>query len=363
MNLLNIYAGLKILEFYEEQLLIIFKKYLANELDQYKDGKNDVLLKKYTTFYKSCILGLENKNNDTEVLVKNSNVLLNILSHIATKVNLEKEQIKIVCKLIGNLKKIQLKLRNESTGTTDNEKHAKETAKSMIEKHKDETTSKSESEAKEESNSTETPVPKSREHYKLSINTSKYRIIRNILSDLIKNLYTIRSVGYIFDDSSNKYLTKYNVYECDKIVPENDTYYYNCIVKSLYDKVTAAAEKIEKLLKSLKKLVHKLHVDLKFCELKTIGTDSLEDDVGKYITLIIGDSEFRVDYLTEGNTYEEMINLITENTKKIPDYIKLICINILVVCQDYEVVVAINSIGGKNINDICDVIAEDLYNY
>jgi hypothetical protein len=116
MNYQTIYDGIKILEMNKSSLINTFGIYLKSELKKDNIGnKDNLLFDKFQDFYKSSLTKIINQE-DKDMFLKNIVTLLNVLSHIATKININEADLNIIYKLMGNLKKLQFKIQ---TGTNN----------------------------------------------------------------------------------------------------------------------------------------------------------------------------------------------------------------------------------------------------
>ena len=135
MNYQTVYDGIKILEMNKDSIISTFNIYLKTELKKDVGNKDKLLYDKFQTFYKGCMNDLKDIK-DKEIIIKNTFTLLNILSHIATKLTLEEENLNIICKLLGNLKKIQFKLQKETNTSSPTTTPSTEMASSSISSEK-----------------------------------------------------------------------------------------------------------------------------------------------------------------------------------------------------------------------------------
>jgi hypothetical protein len=470
MNYIHVYDGVKILEMNKELIIKIFNLYLKKELNKEVGNKDILLYEKFQNFYKGCMTGII-KKDETETLLKNTSILLNVLTHITTKLNLESVDLNIICKLLGNIKKIQFKVQSgeisEKTNTEisrqeqnkkdklhkqeilkvevnkeiseksesikskslkfsidnnniykntydkilkseenkqdiKNYKNEKEDILNKIEKiretrknkHRksspesttcnstsmDTTTipnssacepistdiSKTDSESSKTIETEYKPYKKNKQYTK-SYNTNRkgkrYDLMKKPLSLLNKDYYQVRSITYIYDESANKFIDKYTMFDCDKIIDDCDVYNYNLLVKSLYDRMTTTLDYLNKNLMAVEKIICKLKIkNSKISNLKSITVSEKIISNNNYVELTYGSKVYDIYYINSTMTYDEMIKRISDDLKPILEFIRLVCLNIILVCQELEIYDSYSEITDKSMYEIYKVVANDLEN-
>lgn len=191
----------------------------------------------------------------------------------------------------------------------------------------------------------------------------KYSLLSKPLSLLAKDYYQARSIMYIYDESANKYIDKYSMFDCNKLIDECDVYNYNLIVRSMYERMHSTLYVLDKNLNGIEKLLCKLHIkNSKINNLKTITVSEKVFNNTKYVEFTYGSKIFDIYYIDESMSYDQMVNRISSDLSPVLEFIRLISLNIILVCQELE----LNSATSKNIQtdiyDIYKVIVNDLEN-